>query len=559
MLDPDTVLQSRYRVVRALGQGGMGTVYEAIDERVRCLVALKETQAGTDADSLFAFEREAALLANLRHPALPKVMDYFMENHGQFLVMEFIPGYDLSELLEVRGGAFPQEQVLRWADELLKVLEYLHGLQPPILHRDIKPANLKMTRQGEIFLLDFGLAKGAAGQMSTLMTSRSVRGYTPVYAPIEQITGRGTDARSDLYSLGATLYHLLTATYPADAATRFAAMEDDQPDPLRPAHLLNRELPVAVSEVIHRALAVSRKFRPASAAEMRQALRQAGGSARHAASRQGLQTEVRIRQEAERLHQIAAQKFQSKEDEQQTRNDAGRQVEEQPTLRLPATPTPSQAAAPTPPRQTPTAPSPPPTMPSGGAPQQGAPKPSWPLTPSGHMMPPPMYQMPPQPMMYRGYNPAYTVNAPPVPLNPGAVSPRVVPIYSYLIAVAAGLLGYLINSLITFDSNLGPADQTSIVLIGLCFVVSVGSAVFAMIWPSFGWKWGLLVAAPVSLIGLISLIQLSGSMLSSEVWVWILTHALLPVVFGCVGALIGSKLSPKGSAHCRSWSEADPL
>src|SRR5258706_726105 len=208
MLAPNTILQNRYRIVRLLGEGGMGAVYEAIDERVSCLVALKETMVGPNTEARRVFQREAALLANLHHASLPNVMDYFSEGESEFLAMEFISGHDLAEFLELRGSAFPQERVLQWADDVLKVLEYLHSRKPPILHRDIKPSNLKVTKQGELFLIDFGLAKGAAGQMATLDTSRSVLGYTPVYAPLEQIHGQGTDPRSDLYALGATLYTL---------------------------------------------------------------------------------------------------------------------------------------------------------------------------------------------------------------------------------------------------------------------------------------------------------------------------------------------------------------
>lgn len=112
MLVPNSILQDRYRIVRLLGKGGMGAVYEAIDQRVSCVVALKETLVGTNNEAREAFQREAALLANLRHASLPKVMDYFSEANGEFLVMEYIVGHDLAELLELRGSAFPQEQVL---------------------------------------------------------------------------------------------------------------------------------------------------------------------------------------------------------------------------------------------------------------------------------------------------------------------------------------------------------------------------------------------------------------------------------------------------------------
>jgi formylglycine-generating enzyme required for sulfatase activity len=272
MLVPNTVLQKRYRVVRELKHGGMGTIYEAIDQRVNCLVALKEA-LGRNGSRTNSFEREAALLANLRHQSLPKVMDYFSEDDGYFLVMEYIPGYDLEELLQLRGAPFPQSRVLRWADEVLGVLGYLHGRQPPILHRDIKPSNLKLTKRRELFLLDFGLAKGAVGQMSTLANTGSVHGYTQRYASLEQMFPHGgTDVRSDLYSLGATLYHLFTAVAPVAASTRFDKLEDGETDPLPPICELNPQVSTNVASVVAQAMAMSRKYRWSSAAEMRKAL-----------------------------------------------------------------------------------------------------------------------------------------------------------------------------------------------------------------------------------------------------------------------------------------------
>src|SRR5438128_9996983 len=231
MLAPETVLQGRYRVVRLLGQGGMGAVYEAVDERLDTTVALKET--------LFAeeklrkqFEREARLLARLHHPALPRVSDHFAERDGEFLVMQYIAGDDLSAMSAQRRGPLPPDQVFAWADQLLDALDYLHTQDPQIVHRDIKPQNLKLTARGQVVLLDFGLAKGSAGQMSVVTTSASIFGYTPNYAPLEQVQGLGTDARSDLYALSATLFHLITNVKPPDALSRAGAIVNGQSDPL---------------------------------------------------------------------------------------------------------------------------------------------------------------------------------------------------------------------------------------------------------------------------------------------------------------------------------------
>lgn len=267
MFVADTLLQNRYRIIRPLGQGGMGAVYEALDERLARTVALKETLVETD-ELRRAFEREARLLANLRHPALPKVLDHFSEGSGLFLVMEFIPGDDLAVMIEREGRRFAPAEVLGFADQLLDALEYLHKLNPPVLHRDIKPANLKLVNESHIVLLDFGLAKGSAGQM-TLTQNKSVHGYSPNYSPLEQMQGTGTDARSDLYSLGATLYHLLTNVKPVDALSRATAIINGERDPLLPPNKLNPKVGFSLSAALMRAMALNIEHRPRSASEMR--------------------------------------------------------------------------------------------------------------------------------------------------------------------------------------------------------------------------------------------------------------------------------------------------
>lgn len=265
-------MQGRYRIVRELGQGGMGAVYEAVDQRLDTIVALKETLFA-DEKLRKQFEREARLLARLHHQALPRVSDHFNEGDGQFLVMQYIAGEDLAAMLTEQKGPFPQDEVLVWADQLCDALDYLHTQDPQIIHRDIKPQNLKLTGRGQIVLLDFGLAKGSAGQMNAVTTSASIFGYTPNYAPLEQVQGMGTDTRSDIYALGATLFHLLTNVKPPDALSRASAIVNGLPDPLPPANHVNGTVSAAVANVLSKAMSQKRDDRFATASAMRDAMR----------------------------------------------------------------------------------------------------------------------------------------------------------------------------------------------------------------------------------------------------------------------------------------------
>src|SRR3989442_1403032 len=202
----------------------------------------------------------------MRHPGVPRVSDHFNEGDGQFLVMQYIAGEDFYEMLTRRNSPFSQAEVLRWGDQLCDALDYLHTQEPQIIHRDIKPHNLKLTARGQVVLLDFGLAKGSAGQMSVVTTSASIYGYTPNYAPLEQVQGLGTDARSDIYSLAATLYHLATNVKPPDALSRAAAIVNGLPDPLQPAHAVAPKVSPGLSEVLSKGMSQKRDDRYVSAA-----------------------------------------------------------------------------------------------------------------------------------------------------------------------------------------------------------------------------------------------------------------------------------------------------
>ncbi|HMS09364.1 MAG TPA: serine/threonine-protein kinase, partial [Pyrinomonadaceae bacterium] len=282
-LAQNTMIQGRYLIVQLIGKGGMGEVYLAVDQRLGSAVALKRTFYAGDEALGQAFEREARTLARLRHPVLPKVSDHFTEGDQQYLVMEHISGDDLAKRLEVAQKPFPMNWVMFWADQLLDALSYLHSHEPPIIHRDIKPQNLKLTDENHIILLDFGLSKSSTGNTritddgtgATSGSSGSVVGYTPHYAPMEQIRGIGTSERSDLYSLAATLYQLMTNVVPADALTRADRMLSGIEDPVDPLYKVNPEISQQVSDVIAKAMDLSQDKRYGTAREMQKALRKA--------------------------------------------------------------------------------------------------------------------------------------------------------------------------------------------------------------------------------------------------------------------------------------------
>jgi serine/threonine protein kinase len=272
----------------------MGTVYEAKALRLNATVALKETHF-EDERLRKQFEREAQLLANLRHPALPRVIDHFDEPDGLYLVMDFVEGDDLWEMLKKGGEPFPAADVLKWAGQLLDALQYLHTQTPPVIHRDIKPQNLKLAEDGRLILLDFGLAKGMSDAAQSLVSSRTVMGFSLPYAPLEQILQidessreqlsvlnqqevervrhSGTNQRSDLYSVGATLLHLLTGRVPVTSPTRAIAVWSDRADPLEAA--LVQGVPESLRAFIRRSMTLDPEQRFGSAAEMRDALRDA--------------------------------------------------------------------------------------------------------------------------------------------------------------------------------------------------------------------------------------------------------------------------------------------
>ena len=276
-LKPGDTLKDRYRIRRFISRGGMGSIYLADDLRLDGrLCAVKEVlldsslPGDTKRQTREQFQREAIVLARLDHPNLPKVSDIFSEGQSDFLVMDYVPGKDLRTLMieaRQRKEFLPERDVLSWAMQICNALIFLHSQDPPILHRDIKPSNLKLTPNDVVKLVDFGLVKILSTDDATITIVQG-RG-TALYTPLEQYGGDTghTDARSDIYALGATLYHLLTNTPPAEARERFL-----HPERSVQMREINPDISPRTERAIDWALSLHPDHRPESMVMFREAL-----------------------------------------------------------------------------------------------------------------------------------------------------------------------------------------------------------------------------------------------------------------------------------------------
>ncbi|HMN11228.1 MAG TPA: serine/threonine-protein kinase [Bellilinea sp.] len=276
-LSAGVILRERYKVRRVIGQGGMGCIYLADDtllEGRQC--ALKEVEIDQSLpeeirkEARQQFLREATVLARLDHPNLPKVSDFFSIENRDYLVMDYVPGKDLRTLVQEakeENRFIPEESLVDWAHQLANALMYMHSQQPAILHRDIKPSNLKVTPDGLVKLVDFGLVKLLApGEVTvTIMQGQG----TALYTPLEQYGGDTghTDVQSDIYSFGATMYHLATNEPPLDARERFL-----HPDEFIMPRRINPDLTQRMERAILWAMSLHPSDRPNSVTEFYQSM-----------------------------------------------------------------------------------------------------------------------------------------------------------------------------------------------------------------------------------------------------------------------------------------------
>lgn len=265
-LTPGQLINQRYRIDALLGQGGFGAVYRAWDQNLEIPVALKENREVTP-EAQQQFKREAKILLGLQHPNLPRVFDSFsLPRKGQYLVMDFVEGRNLEQLCAEASSLLPVSLACEWIDQVLGALEYLHSRRPPVIHRDLKPANIRITPEGHVMLVDFGIAKVFNPEARTTGVAQAV---TPGFSPFEQYGQAPTDGRSDIYAASATLYYLLSRQVPPDAISRLAGTA------LKPLSALNPAVSPAVEAVIQQALELQPERRFQNVGELRRALREA--------------------------------------------------------------------------------------------------------------------------------------------------------------------------------------------------------------------------------------------------------------------------------------------
>jgi serine/threonine protein kinase len=276
MIAPNSIVGGRYRVVKALGGGGMKLVYLAEDLRLvarRCALAEMVdsfTSPDMQSQAVSAFQREADMLAELNNEHIPRIFDRFSEANHHYLVMEYIDGPTLDDELKKNGGKLKPERVIDIALQVLDTLDYLHNLAPPVIYRDLKPSNVMITREGQAKLIDFGIARHFQPLSNATMIG------TQGYAPPEQYRGK-VETRSDLYALGATMHHALSGRDPAaEAPFSFPSLRKLCPD-----------LDPALSAIVDQSLAYDVVNRMPTAVEFKRRLLEAKNSSVSAAAAAG--------------------------------------------------------------------------------------------------------------------------------------------------------------------------------------------------------------------------------------------------------------------------------
>lgn len=263
-----SVLDGKYKILGEVGHGGMSTVYLALNEKANKQWAVKEVRKNivTDGEDMsfeqrrklenmkFSLIREKDILRKLHHRYLPSIVDVIDGEDSIIIIMDYIEGNSLLHEIEEHGMQ-SQEDVIKWALQMCDVLSYLHSREPPVIHRDIKPANIMLKPDGDITVIDFGTAR----EYKDINKSDTIPYGTYAYAAPEQINDRKTDARTDIYSLGATMYHLLTAQHPD--VMKYS-----------PAGFINAEVSEGIDEIIRKCMQYNPEERYNSADEVRYAL-----------------------------------------------------------------------------------------------------------------------------------------------------------------------------------------------------------------------------------------------------------------------------------------------